>query len=159
MIRIDLQPCKVKPSSHDRWALTGVPHGNLSLAHTEVITVASYPRLLSSLTCARSLTGCFQHAHSSLPSKGGNPSSKDYSASNSMMLQATLVYRVPYTRHVTSTIQKLIKGMPRTGLNQHRRGYATKEAGSAVHFPVLGPIGLARSQILIPYFIIIITFQ
>src|SRR5438128_3175100 len=86
---------RVKPSSHDRWALTGVPHGNLSLAHTEIITVASHPRLLSSLTCARSLIGCFQHAHSSLPSKGGNPSSKDYSASNSMILQATSVYCVP----------------------------------------------------------------
>src|SRR6266540_2903312 len=39
--------------------------------------------------------------------------------------------------------------MPRTGLNRHRRGYATKEAGSTVHFPVSGPIGLAWSQILI----------
>src|SRR5436190_8741931 len=91
--------------------------------------------------------------------KEGVPSSKAYSASNSMMLQATSVYRTPYTRHVTSTVQKLIKGMPRTGLNRHRRGYATKEAGSAVHYPVSGPIGLARSQILIPYFIIIIILQ
>src|SRR6266542_4210441 len=39
-------------------------------------------------------------------------------------------------------------GQPRTGLNRHRRGYATKETGSAVHFPMLGPIGLARSQFL-----------
>src|SRR6266540_5592395 len=39
--------------------------------------------------------------------------------------------------------------MQRTGLNRHRRGYATKEAGRAVHFPVSGPIGLARSPILI----------
>src|SRR5207237_1382437 len=62
----------------------------------------------------------------------------------------------PITQHVTSTVQKLIKGMPRTGLNRHRRGFATKEAGSAVHFPVSGPIGLARSHILIPYFIITI---
>src|SRR5438105_15721915 len=38
--------------------------------------------------------------------------------------------------------------MPRTGLNRHRRGYATKEAGSTVHFPVSGPIGPARSQFL-----------
>src|SRR5438105_5144869 len=38
--------------------------------------------------------------------------------------------------------------MQQTGLNRHRRVYATKEAGSAVHFPVSGPIGLARSQIL-----------
>src|SRR6266540_6546351 len=45
--------------------------------------------------------------------------------------------------------------MQRMGLNRHRRGYATKKAGSAVHFPVLGPIGLARSQILIFYSIII----
>src|SRR5207237_6145388 len=59
-----------KPSSHDRWALTGVPHGNLSLAHTEIITVASHPRVLSSLTCARLLAGCFQHAHSPCPQKG-----------------------------------------------------------------------------------------
>src|SRR5438128_546226 len=88
--------------------------------------------------------------------KEGVPPSKDYSASNSMMLQATSVYRVPYTRHVTSTVQRLIKGMPRTGLNRHRRGYATKEAGSAVHFPVSGPIGLARSHILVSYPIIII---
>src|SRR5438105_13284210 len=92
------------------------------------------------------------------PQKGGNPSSKAYSASNSMMLQVTSVYRAPYTRHVTSTVQKLIKGMPRTGLNRHRRGYATKEAGSAVQFPVSGPIGIARSHILIPYTnIILIT--
>src|SRR5947207_15989601 len=83
--------------------------------------------------------------------KEGVPPSKDYFASNSMMLQATSVYRVPITQHVTSTVQKLIKGMPRTGLNRHRRGYATKEAGSAVHFPVSGPIGLARSHILIPF--------
>src|SRR6266498_5466169 len=41
------------------------------------------------------------------------------------------------------------------GLNRHRRGYATKEAGSTVHFPVLGPIGLARSHILISISIII----
>src|SRR5438128_10894682 len=41
--------------------------------------------------------------------------------------------------------------MPRTGLNRHGRGYATKEAGSAIHFPVSGPIGLARSQVLISY--------
>src|SRR5438128_6953318 len=84
-----------KPSSHDRWALTRVPHGNLSLAHTKIFTIASHPRILSSLTCAWSLTGCFQHAHSPCPQKGGNPSSKAYSASNSMMLQATLVYRAP----------------------------------------------------------------
>src|SRR6266540_1421636 len=45
--------------------------------------------------------------------------------------------------------------MPRTGLNRHRRGYATKEAGSAVHFPVSGPIGLAWSQIFNIKFIII----
>src|SRR6266508_2540906 len=89
--------------------------------------------------------------------KEGVPRSKDYSASNSMMLQAMSVYRVPYTWHVTSTVQKLIKGMPRTGLNRHRRGYATKEAGSTVHFPVSGPIGLARSHILISYAIIIIS--
>src|SRR6266511_90610 len=38
--------------------------------------------------------------------------------------------------------------MQRMGLNGLRRGYATKEAGSAVHFPVSGPIGLARSQFL-----------
>src|SRR6266542_3747557 len=38
--------------------------------------------------------------------------------------------------------------MQRTGLNRHRRGYATKEAGSTVHFPVSGPIGLARYQFL-----------
>src|SRR5438034_11753986 len=87
-------PCKVKPSSHDRWALTGVPHGNLSLAHTEVFTVASYPRILSSLTCTRSLTGCFQHAHSPCPQEGVPPS-KDYSDSNSMILQTTSVYCVP----------------------------------------------------------------
>src|SRR5438034_9708781 len=57
---------------------------------------------------------------------------------------------------MTSTVQKLIKGMPRTGLNRHRRGYATKEAGSTVHFPVSGPIGLARSQVFNIKFIIII---
>src|SRR5438034_6667138 len=74
-----------KPSSHDRWALTRVPHGNLSRAHTEDVTIASHPRILSSLTCARSLTGCFQHAHSPGPQKGENPSSKAYSDSNSMM--------------------------------------------------------------------------
>src|SRR5438132_5297036 len=38
------------------------------------------------------------------------------------------------------------------GLNRHRRGYATKEVGSAVHFPVSGPIGLTRSQFLISIF-------
>src|SRR5437773_7603746 len=91
--------------------------------------------------------------------KEGVPPSKDYSVSNSMILQATSVYCVPKAQHVTSTVQKLIKGMPRTGLNRHGRGYATKEAGSAVHLPVSGPIGLARSHILIPYFIIIITFN
>ena len=50
--------------------------------------------------------------------------------------------------------------MQRTVLNRHRRGYATEEAATGVHFPVLGPIGLARSQVLI-YIImfIIITFS
>src|SRR6266542_1077578 len=84
-----------KPSSHDRWALTGVPHGNLSRAHTEVITVVSYPRVISLLTCARLRAGRFQHAHSPCPQKGGNPSSKAYRASNSVILQATSVYRAP----------------------------------------------------------------
>src|SRR5438105_3869463 len=65
------------------------------------------------------------------------------------------VYRAHQTRHVTSTIQKLIKGMQRTGLNRHRRGYATKEADSALHFPMSGPIGLARSQVFNIKFIII----
>src|SRR5438105_12242469 len=42
------------------------------------------------------------------------------------------------------------------GLNRHRRCYATKEAGRAVHFLVSGPIGLARSQFLISNSIIFI---
>ena len=46
--------------------------------------------------------------------------------------------------------------MQRTGLNRHRRGYATKEAVRDVHFPVSGPIGLARSQFLITNFITIV---
>ena len=46
----------------------------------------------------------------------------------------------PITRHVTSTAQKLIKGMQRTGLNRHRRGYVTVEAATGVHFSVPGPI-------------------
>src|SRR6266498_2475072 len=70
-------------------------------------------------------------------------------------LRVTSVYRAHKTRHVTSTIQKLIKGMQRTGLNRHRQGYATKEAGNALHFPVSGPIGLARSQVFNIKFIII----
>src|SRR6266542_6896430 len=69
-----------------------VPNGNLSRAHTKVITVASHPRILSSLTCARLRAGCFQHAHSPCPQKGGNPSSKAFSASNLVILQATSVY-------------------------------------------------------------------
>src|SRR6266540_2160649 len=44
----------------------------------------------------------------------------------------------PISRHVTSTVQKLIKGQPRTGLNRHRRGYAIKEAASGVHFQDVG---------------------
>ena len=36
------------------------------------------------------------------------------------------------------------------GLNRHRRGYVSKEGASGVPFLVPGPIGLARSQILIP---------
>src|SRR6266498_3253929 len=55
----------------------------------------------------------------------------------------------PISRHVTSTVQKLIKGMQRTGLNRHRRGYVTKERVQRhVPFLVPGPIGLARSQFL-----------
>src|SRR5438128_6482954 len=65
----------------------------------------------------------------------------------SWCLRVTSVYQAHKTWHVTSTVQKLIKGMQRTGLNRHRRGYATKEVGSVVHFPVSGLIGLARSQI------------
>src|SRR5438128_12135767 len=34
------------------------------------------------------------------------------------------------------------------GVNRHRRGYATKEASSVIHFPVSSPIGLVRSQFL-----------
>ena len=36
----------------------------------------------------------------------------------------------------------------RTSLNRHRRGYATTEAATCVHFSASGPIGLARSQFL-----------
>src|SRR5438128_515249 len=46
----------------------------------------------------------------------------------------------PITRYVISTVQKLIKGMQRTVLNRHRRGYVTAEAATGVHFPVPGPI-------------------
>ena len=63
----------------------------------------------------------------------------------------------PIKRHVTSTVQKLIKGMQRTGLNRHRRGYVTKERVQRhVPFLVPGPIGLARSQFLNFHLIIII---
>src|SRR6266498_4696723 len=62
----------------------------------------------------------------------------------------------PIKWHVTSTVQLLIKGMQRTGLNRHRRGYVTKErAQRRVPFLVPGPIGLARSQFLTSRFIII----
>src|SRR6266498_3428690 len=87
-------PCKVYLTTR-HMATQGVPHGNLSLAHTEVIIVVSHPRILSSLTCARLRAGRFQHAHSPCPQKGGNPSSKAYCASNSAILQATSVYRAP----------------------------------------------------------------
>src|SRR5438128_1555077 len=70
-------------------------------------------------------------------------------------LQATSVYRA-HTRHVISTVQKLIKGMQRTVLNRRRRGYTTAEAATGVHFPVSGPIGLAQSQVLIQIIIAII---
>ena len=73
---------------------------------------------------------------------------ESYSGYGSLVAHKLHRFTEPITRHVTSTVQKLIKGMPRTGLNRHGRGYATKEAGSAVHFPVSGPIGLARSHIL-----------
>ena len=64
----------------------------------------------------------------------------------------------PISQHVTSTVQKLIKGMQRTGLNRHRRGYDTKERVQRhVPFLVPGPIGLARSQFLIFYLIIILV--
>ena len=46
----------------------------------------------------------------------------------------------PITRHVISTVQKLIKGMQRMGLNRHRRGYLTAEAATGVHFSMPGPI-------------------
>src|SRR6266540_6822769 len=85
-------PCKVNLITR-QVGTQGVPHGNLSLAHTEVITVASHPRILSSLTCAWLRAGCFQHVHSPCPQKEGNPSSKAYSASNLVILQATSVYR------------------------------------------------------------------
>ena len=127
----------------------GVPQGNLSLAHTKVITVASHRRILSSLTCARLLAGRFQHAHSPCPQKGGSPSSKAYSASNLAILQATSVYRAHKHGMWLVLFNNWSNGQPRTGLNRHRWGYATKEAGNIVHFPVSGPIGLARSQILI----------
>ena len=38
--------------------------------------------------------------------------------------------------------------MQRMVLNRLRRGYATAEAATGVHFSVSGPIGLARSQFL-----------
>src|SRR6266540_3963586 len=72
-----------------------VPHSNLSRAHTNVITVVSHPRILSSLTCTRLRADHFQHTHSPCPQKGGNPSSRAYCASNSAILQATSVYCAP----------------------------------------------------------------
>src|SRR6266540_1761913 len=59
-------PCKVNLITR-HMGTQGVPHDNLSRAHTEIITVASHPRILSSLTCARLLVDCFQHAHSPCP--------------------------------------------------------------------------------------------
>src|SRR6266540_2639762 len=85
-------PLQGRPNHTTYGHSKGVPHGNLSRAHTEVITVASHPRILSSLTCARLRAGRFQHAHSPCPQKEGNPSSRAYCASNSAILQATSVY-------------------------------------------------------------------
>src|SRR6266498_4079719 len=99
-----IYPCKVNLITR-QMGTQRIPHGNLSLAHTEVITIASHPRILSSLTCARLRASRFQHAHSPCPQKGGSPSSKAYSASNLAILQAMSVYNVPKTQHVTSTIQ------------------------------------------------------
>src|SRR6266540_5830585 len=99
-----IYPCKGNLTTR-HMGTQGVPQGNLSRAHTEVVTIASHPRILSSLTCARLRAGRFQHAHSPYPQKGGSPSSKAYSASNLAILQATSVYRAPKTQHVTSTIQ------------------------------------------------------
>src|SRR6266508_4885572 len=45
-------PCKVNLITR-QMDTPGVPHGNLSLAHTEVITVASHPRIQSLPTYAR----------------------------------------------------------------------------------------------------------
>src|SRR5438105_4662669 len=87
-------PCKVNLITR-HMGTQGVPHGNLSRAHTEVITIASHPRILSSITCARLRAGRFQHAHSPCPQKGGNPSSRAYCASNSAILQAASVYYAP----------------------------------------------------------------
>src|SRR5438105_10529092 len=99
-----IYPCKVNLITR-QMGTQGVPHGNLSLAHTKVITVASHLRIQSLLTCARLRAGRFQHVHSLCPHKGGSPSSKAYSAFNLAILQATSVYRAPETRHVTSTVQ------------------------------------------------------
>ena len=79
-----------------------------------------------------------------------------------MMLQATSVYRVPYTQHVTSTVQKLIKGMPRTGLNRHKRGYAIEEAASGVHFQDVGsyrarPVSIFKLHLIIIIVILILS--
>src|SRR5438128_12117367 len=58
-------------------------------------------------------------------------------------MSQTVAYKLrqftePISRHVTSTVQQLIKGQPRTGLNRHRRGYAIKEAASGVHSQDVG---------------------
>src|SRR6266540_5835331 len=69
----EIQPCLYLISSSDsnrfypckgnlitrQMGTQGVPQGNFSRAHTEVITVVSYPRILSSLSCTRLLAGCF----------------------------------------------------------------------------------------------------
>ena len=54
-------PCKVNLITR-HMGTQRVPHGNLSLAHTKIVTIASHPRILSSLTCV----GCEPAAFSML---------------------------------------------------------------------------------------------
>src|SRR6266542_867121 len=149
-IRINFKPCKDKPN-HTTYEH---PKGLVWQPFTSSFT--NFPRRTPTQGFRSYLLtpGCESAAFrlispSSLPLIWGYV---QYSVRHFQSVKYCELHRFtgPIKRHVTSTVQWLDHmGKQRTGLNRHKRGYATKErVHRHVPFLVSGPIGLARSQLL-----------
>ena len=138
------KPCKVDLITRHT-STPGVSYGNLSQAHKQIFHVAPIPRCLCIPTNTRLWVGCVSAwpQFLALSVRGYIQKGARHFQSEKYCKLRRFTVAHKHGMWLVLSIADQMDSLERALID--RRGYATKEAGSAVHFPVSGPIGLARS--------------